>query len=117
MYAYQQYSQHDGDGSDISDDDDDKNDKIGLLIVGYEGDNDCSNKSVEGREEEDDDKNETLVDVPNPSADDLRKLTVAELKVKLSARGLLQHGRKEELIERFINPKDSDFKSKTNIEK
>lgn len=104
----------DRDGSDIftGDDNDKENDEIGL--VGCEVfDGDISDEDDKENENE-----EVLIDTPHPDTEDnLRKLSNKELKMKLAARGLLQQGRKEDLIQRILNPQQSDFKGRPKVEK
>ena len=61
---------------------------------------------------DDDDAAPPSINAPHPTADDLRELNVTALKKMLAARGLLQQGRKEDLIQRILHPKDTDFKLK-----
>ena len=41
---------------------------------------------------------------------------VAQLKIKLAEQGLIQTGRKPELVKRLLNPQPSDFKVKPKVE-
>lgn len=41
---------------------------------------------------------------------------VVQLKIKLTERGLIQTGRKPELVQRLLNPQPSDFKVKPKVE-
>ncbi|KAL3788257.1 hypothetical protein HJC23_011889 [Cyclotella cryptica] len=50
------------------------------------------------------------------SEEELMACKVAQLKLKLAKRGLIQTGRKPELISRLLNPQPSDFKNKPKIE-
>ena len=102
------------DGSDIFTgyDNDEENDEIGL--VGCEVfDGDFSNEDNEENKNEDE-----LIDAPLPDTEEnLRTLSNKELKTKLAARGLLQQGRKEDLIQRILNPQQSYFKGRPKVEK
>ncbi len=50
------------------------------------------------------------------SEEELMTFKVAQLKIKLAERGLIQTGGKPELISRLLNPQPSDFKNKPKIE-
>lgn len=130
MYTYQQ--QHStqldhGDGDDIirfgvgdEHDDDHNDDENGSDFIFNNGNDDNDNENVhivdfEGEEDNSNEEEEITMDMTQPTAEDLRKLTVKDLKVALAARGLLQHGRKEDLIQRILHPQDDDFKRKPTV--
>jgi hypothetical protein len=48
--------------------------------------------------------------------EELWRLTVKELQVKLVEQGLIQSGAKAVLIERLMNPQPADFKNKPKVE-
>ena len=89
----------------ISDDDDDDGDDDVLLF-----ENGIDSSSENNYEEQE------SIDASPQTVDDLRALTVNDLKAMLAARGLLKQGNKEELIQRILNPQDIDFKSKPTRE-
>lgn len=89
----------------ISDDDDDDGDDDVLLF-----------ENGIGSSSENNDEEQESIDASPQTVDDLRALTVNDLKAMLAARGLLKQGNKEELIQRILNPQDIDFKSKPTRE-
>ena len=100
----------DRDGSNIftGDDNNEENDEIGLVgCAVFDGD-------ISDEDNEENENEEVLI--PD-TEDNLRKLSNKELKMKLAARGLLQQGRKEDLIQRILNPQQSDFKGRPKVEK
>jgi hypothetical protein len=50
------------------------------------------------------------------SEEELNRYTVAQLKDKLAEQGLIQKGKKPDLIQRILNPQPSDFKNKSKVE-
>lgn len=81
--------------------------------------------SVDGSDDEtnveklgfdDDDLDDGLIEDANETEEELWRLTVKGLKVKLVERGLIQSGAKAELIERLMNPQPADFKNKPKVE-
>ena len=92
-------------GADVNISDDDDGDDDVLL---FENGIDYLAENNDGEQES--------IDASPQTADDLRALTVNDLKAMLAARGLLKQGNKEELIQRILNPQDIDFKSKPTRE-
>lgn len=81
--------------------------------------------SVDGSDDEtnveklgfdDDDLDDGLIEDANETEEELWRLTVKGLKVKLVERGLIQSGAKAVLIERLMNPQPADFKNKPKVE-
>ena len=64
---------------------------------------------------DDGDINDFIEDVTESEVE-LMGYKVAQLKIKLAERGLIQSGRKPELVQRLLNPQPSDFKLKPKIE-
>ncbi len=97
---------------------------------GSESDEDKDNNNVDDHPdngENSDSEDESRLGFDDGDVDDLEKevaeseeelmsYKVAQLKIKLAERGLIQTGRKPELIKRLLNPQPSDFKSKPKIE-
>ena len=61
-----------------------------------------------------DDGDTDSLDKVDELEEDLNSYTVAQLKVKLAEQGLIQTGKKPDLIQRILNPQPSDFKKKQN---
>jgi hypothetical protein len=80
-------------------------------------DNNDDNNIEEDDDDDDDEDEEAENEEEHLTEADLSKLTNKDLKKKLAARGLLQHGRKKDLIQRILYPVDTDFKSKPKGEK
>ena len=59
-----------------------------------------------------DDGDTDFLDEVAESEEELNSYTVAQLKVKLAEQGLIQTGKKPDLIQRILNPQPSDFKKK-----
>ncbi len=59
----------------------------------------------------DDGDTDSLVEV-DESEEELNSYTVAQLKVKLAEQGLIQTGKKPDLIQSILKPQPSDFKKK-----
>lgn len=64
---------------------------------------------------DDGDINDFIEDVTESEVE-LMGYKVAQLKIKLAERGLIQTGRKPELVQRLLNPQPSDFKLKPKVE-
>ena len=62
-----------------------------------------------------DDGDTNSLDEVAESEEELNSYTVAQLKVKLAEQGLIQTGKKPDLIWRILNPQPSDFK-KSKVE-
>ena len=63
-----------------------------------------------------DDGDTDSLDKVNELEEDLNSYTVAQLKVKLAEQGLIQTGKKPDLIQRILKPQASDFKKKSKVE-
>ena len=62
-----------------------------------------------------DDGDTNSLDKVNELEEELNSYTVAQLKVKLAEQGLIQTGKKPDLIRRILNPQPSDFKKKAKL--
>ena len=63
-----------------------------------------------------DDGDTDSLDKVDELEEDLNSYTVAQLKVKLAEQGLIQTGKKPDLIQRILKPQASDFKKKSKVE-
>ena len=62
-----------------------------------------------------DDGDTDSLDKVDELEEDLNSYTVAQLKVKLAEQGLIQTGKKPDLIQRILKPQPSDFKKKAKL--
>ena len=62
-----------------------------------------------------DDGDTDSLDEVAESEEELNCYTVAQLKVKLAEQGLIQTGKKPDLVQQILNPQPSDFKKKAKL--